>query len=447
MPAKGRHIRDFFIADRFYLSAAICILVFLAAQFVPELFAPARISFFMLLFLFLMDVSLVFFVRNELHAHRIVNEKLSNGDENIVNISILNPYPFDVKLKLIDELPEQFQERNFNLKTTIDANEKKNIAYSLRPTERGVCNFGNLNIYISTLIGLAIRRYSVPANMDVSVYPSFLHLRNQQLQSGITNMQGAGNRRIRKIGQSMEFEQIKEYVGGDDIRTINWKATARKGSMMTNHFKDEKSQQVYCILDKGRLMKMPFQGLSLLDHAINSILLLQSVCLQKEDKVGLISFSNKLDTVIAAEKKSGQSQKIMQALYKEQTDFKEADFELLYLQLRRRIKQRSLIILYSNFETLSACKRQMTYLKSIAKFHVLVVILFKNMELEAVTQAEVHTVQDIYVKTIAEKYSFEKKLIAKELRNNGILTILTSPQELSTNSINKYLEIKAKQIV
>ena len=216
---------------------------------------------------------------------------------------------------------------------------------------------------------------------------------------------------------------------------------------MTNHYIDEKSQQVYCVLDKGRLMKMPFEGLSLLDYAINSILLLQSVCLQKEDKVGLISFSNTRDSIIPAEKKAGQSQLIMQALYREQTDFKESDFEMLYLQLRRSVKQRSLVLLYSNFETLSSCKRQMTYLKSMAKFHVLVVILFKNTELEAVANADVDNLHDIYVKTIAEKYSFEKRLIVKELRNNGILTILSSPQELSANSINKYLEIKAKQIV
>ena len=137
----------------------------------------------------------------------------------------------------------------------------------------------------------------------------------------------------------------------------------------------------------------------------------------------------------------------MQALYKESTEFKEADFEMLYLQIRQRIKQRSLILLYSNFETLSACKRQMTYLKSIAKFHVLVVVFFKNTELEAVSNLDVDNVHDIYIKTIAEKYSFEKKLIVKELRNNGILTILSTPEELSTNSINKYLEIKAKQIV
>ncbi len=447
MQASGRHIKDFFVTNRLYLAAAVCIVFFIISHFIPELLLPARVFFYTILLLFIIDIALIFFLRNSLTAHRIVNDKLSNSDENLINISLLNPYPFDVKIKVIDELPEQFQERDFSVEEKVSALQKKNIAYTVRPTERGAYNFGNINVFVSSLIGLAVRRFVVPASTDVGVYPSFLHLRNQQLRSTIANVQGSGNKRIRRIGQSMEFEQIKEYVGGDDIRTINWKATARKGSLMTNHYIDEKSQQVYCILDKGRLMKMPFNGLSLLDYAINSILLLQSVCLQKQDKVGLISFSKSIDTIIPAERKSGQSQLIMQALYKESTEFKEADFEMLYLQIRQRIKQRSLILLYSNFETLSACKRQMTYLKSIAKFHVLVVVFFKNTELEAVSNLDVDNVHDIYIKTIAEKYSFEKKLIVKELRNNGILTILSTPEELSTNSINKYLEIKAKQIV
>jgi uncharacterized protein (DUF58 family) len=88
----------------------------------------------------------------------------------------------------------------------------------------------------------------------------------------------------------MEFEQIKEYVSGDDIRTLNWKASARKGGLMINNFMEEKSQQVYCIIDKGRLMKMPFDGLTLLDYAINTCLVLSNVCLRKQDRVGVITF-------------------------------------------------------------------------------------------------------------------------------------------------------------
>jgi uncharacterized protein (DUF58 family) len=289
-----------------------------------------------------------------------------------------------------------------------------------------------------------MRRSIIEAPSMVAVYPSFMQLRKYELLSN-TAMLEHGNKRMRKIGHSMEFEQIKEYVSGDDIRTINWKATARKSSFMVNNYTDERSQQVYCIIDKGRLMKMPFAGLSLLDHAINSTLVLSNICLQKQDKVGLITFSNKIGAVLAADRRPIQRENILQLLYNQNTAFLESDFEMLYLQTRNRIKQRSLLILFTNFESLSGLKRQLPYLRSIAKYHLLLVVFFENTELKQLSTINADNVEEVYVKTIAEKFAFEKRLIVKELSNYGILSILTSPEKLTVNTVNKYLELKTRQ--
>ena len=256
-----------------------------------------------------------------------------------------------------------------------------------------------------------------------------------------------GSKRMRKIGQSMEFEQIKDYAGGDDIRTINWKATARKGTLMVNNYTDEKSQQVYCIIDKGRLMKMPFYGLSLLDYAINATLALTNICLQKQDKIGMISFSNKMGSVIAADRKPIQRENIMQALYRESTAYLESDYEMLYMQIRNKIKQRSLLILFTNFESLNGLQRQLSYLRSIAKHHLLLVVFFENTELTKLSQAKARNIEDVYIKTIADKLAFEKRLVVKELLKYGILSIISSPKNLTVNTINKYLELKSKQVL
>jgi uncharacterized protein (DUF58 family) len=279
----------------------------------------------------------------------------------------------------------------------------------------------------------------------VSVYPSFMQLRKFQLLSQTTIQTEHGSKRMRKIGHSMEFEQIKEYVRGDDIRTINWKATARRQSMMVNNFSDEKSQQVYCIIDKGRLMKMPFGDLSLLDYAINSSLVLSNVCLQKQDRVGLITFANKMGTMLAADRKPIQKANILQLLYNEETAFLESDYEMLYLQLRSRVKQRSLLVLFTNFESMSGLKRQLPYLRSIAKHHLLLLVFFENTSLATVAAGTAATVEEVYAKTIAEKFAYEKRLIVKELLKYGILSILTAPEKLTMNAINKYLELKARQ--
>ena len=291
-----------------------------------------------------------------------------------------------------------------------------------------------------------MRRHIIEATSMVTVYPSFMQLRKYELLSNTATLEH-GNKRMRKIGHSMEFEQIKEYVSGDDIRTINWKATARKSSFMVNNYTDERSQQVYCIIDKGRLMKMPFAGLSLLDHAINSTLVLSNICLQKQDKVGLITFSNKIGAVLAADRRPVQRENILQLLYNQNTAFLESDFEMLYMQTRNRIKQRSLLILFTNFESLSGLKRQLPYLRSIAKYHLLLVVFFENTELKQLSSIDADNVEEVYVKTIAEKFAFEKRLIVKELSNYGILSILTSPEKLTVNTVNKYLELKTRQAI
>jgi uncharacterized protein (DUF58 family) len=376
-----------------------------------------------------------------------VASRLSNGEENLVEINLRNRNRFKLHIKVIDELPFQLQERNFSIKRLLAGGEEAVLKYSIHPVQRGAYEFGNIVLFLCSVAGLVMRRQNITAVKTVSVYPSFTQLRSQQIVSHTATNNDTGNQRKRKIGQSMEFEQIKDYVTGDDIRTINWKATARKGLLMVNNYVDEKSQQVFCLVDKGRLMKMPFKGLSLLDYAINAVLALSNVCLQKQDKIGLITFSNKLATLIPAERKLVQRENILQALYKEQTAFLESDYEMLYMQIRNKIKQRSLLILFTNFESVSGLRRQLPYLRSIAKHHLLLVVFFENSELNTLSHEEAISVDDVYVKTIAEKFVFEKKLIVKELQKYGILSMLTTPEDLTVNSINKYLEVKARQAV
>jgi uncharacterized protein (DUF58 family) len=216
---------------------------------------------------------------------------------------------------------------------------------------------------------------------------------------------------------------------------------------MVNSYTDEKSQQVYCIVDKGRLMKMPFQGLTLLDHAINASLVMCNVALHKQDKFGLMTFSNKAGSMLAADRKPVQLEEVLQLLYNQQTAFLESDFELLYTRIRATIKQRSLIILFTNFESLAGMQRQMQYLKRIAKYHLLLVVFFENTELKQVSRQEVKDIEDLYVKTIAGKYMHEKQLIVKELQHAGILSILSAPENVTVNTINKYIEIKTRQAI
>ncbi len=402
----------------------------------------------LVLFSFLgLDLLILYLTKTGIEAERITPEKLSNGDLNPINIQVKNHYTFPILIKIIDEIPFQFQVRDFKIVKTVKASEHKEFGYELRPTERGEYHFGFLNIYVSSPLRLISRRFVFGKDQMVPTYPSYIQLRKYDLLAFSNNLYQYGIKKIRRIGHTMEFEQIKEYVQGDDLRTLNWKATAKKNALMVNQFQDEKSQSVYMAIDKGRVMQMPFDGLSLLDYAINSTLVLSNVILKKQDKAGLFAFSKKVENRVFAERRGSQMQKILETLYNIKTDFFESDYSRLYVDIKKNINQRSLIILYTNFETMDGLNRQLPYLKGIAKSHLLVVVFFQNTELNSIINKKTDTIQEVYDKVIAEKFMFEKRLIANELKKYGIHSVLTQPENLTLDAINKYLEIKSRGIL
>jgi uncharacterized protein (DUF58 family) len=439
-------LKNTYLESRFFLAVTLLVVAYILAYMFPGLFVIVNTLFFVFTGLVIFDLILLFRQKG-IEASRNLPEKLSNGDDNPIHISVKNKYPFKVELLLIDELPFQYQKRDFEISTTLNLQQKKNIQYTLRPLQRGEYHFGNLNIYVTSPIKLAARRFQFGNNAMVPNYPSFLQLRKYMLLAFSNKIFESGLKKIRRIGHTMEFEQIKDYVIGDDIRNINWKATAKRNQLMVNQYQDEKSQPIYSVIDTGRVMKMPFEGLSLLDYAINATLVISNVAIKKQDKAGMFTFSRKVENKVLAERRPSQMNKILETLYNITTDFAESDFSRLYVDVKRSISQRSLLLLYTNFETLDALHRQLPYLQTMAKNHLLVVIFFENTELDKLTKKEAKNTREIFEKTIAEKFIYEKKLIVNELLKHGIQSILTTPENLTVNTINKYLEIKARGLL
>jgi len=427
---------------------ALSISVFTLAYNFPILLVAGQTILASTFLWFLLSSSYLFYQKNLLIVNRLLPDILSLGDQNKVRLKFKSNYPFPLKVVIIDELPYQFQERNFKISMEIESKGAKNIDYELVPKQRGEYEFGNLQVFVSFPFSFAERRFEIKLSQVVKVYPSIISMKIYQLKvlTRISRLEGA--KKIRRLGQSYEFEQIKNYVEGDDFRYINWKATSRAtGSLKINQFEDEKSQAVYNLIDKSRNMKMPFNGLSLLDYSINSSLVIANTALLKSDKAGLVSFAEKVESGIKAENKPGQLNKILNALYKENQGLHEANFELLYQFVNQSIKQRSLLFLYTNFETTHNLHRNLPALQRLNKRHVLVVIIFLNSEILELSKNAPKNLEGIYNEVIAEKFIYQKSLIAKELKSYGIKTILTRPEDLTLSTVNKYLEIKSMGLI
>ena len=434
----------FFLNNRFFYILGGIAFFFVIGFFAPVFFVIAQVLLFMLVFLTLVDVFLLYGLKNGVLANRILPERLSNGDANTISLRLENAYAFLVHLRLIEELPYQFQKRDFYFQQTLEKSAQKKLNYQLTPKTRGVYLFGNINVYASTRLFLVAKKYTLAKEKSLKCYPSFLKLNEFQVNVANNNTVSYGSKKVRKIGNSLEFEQIKEYVSGDDIRTLNWKATAKRNHFMVNQYVEEKSQSVYAIIDKGRAMQMTFEGLTLLDYAVNATLAISNIVIRKQDKAGMLTFSKQIEDMVVAERRNSQMTLISEALYNVKTDFAESDFSSLYSRIKRKITHRSLLILFSNFETIDGLQRQLPYLRALAKNHLVLVVFFKNTELAQLTEKEASSIQEVYDTIIAEKFMFEKKRIVNELRKYGIHAVLTSPKDLTGNTIDNYLNFKAR---
>ncbi len=436
--------RSVFLTRRWYITLSTLAAFFVISHFLPALLLATQLAFYAFMLATLVEVSLLYRRKNGLIGVRELPERFSNGDENPVTIRVQSGYEFNVFIEVIDEVPPQFQLRNARFKQQLNPNQQATISYSLRPTERGDYNFGHVNVLVSSALGLVQRLYKTAKPTNVPVYPSFLQMQSFEIMAASNRLHQIGVKKIRRIGQATEFERIKEYVVGDDPRTVNWRATARRGELMVNQYQDERAQPLYCVIDAGRVMEMPFEGLSLLDYSINASLVIGNVALKKHDKVGMIQFSHQVEPVLKATGGIKQLGQLMRRLYALKTGFLETDYERLYSAIRHNVKQRSLLLLFTNFESMSALKRQLPYLKALARIHLLVVIFFENTELTSVASIPSDSVEAVYIRTIASQFMLQKQEIVMELRKHGIQSVLTPPEQLSVNTLNKYLELKAR---
>lgn len=435
-----------FIRTRFYIIVAAICLVLAAGYWWTPLFVAGKVLVALLAVAVAAD-AVALWHRRGIMASRECSSRFSNGDENEVRLHIAGTYRFPVRLDVIDEIPHVFQRRDILFHMPLEAGGEGTVVYRLRPTERGVYSFGQIRVFAYTVLGLLMRRYTCDEPLDVKVYPSYLMLNRYELMAMSNNLTELGIKRIRRAGNNTEFEQIKDYVQGDDYRTINWKASARRHQLMVNVYTDERSQQVFSVIDKGRVMQQAFNGMTLLDYSINAAPMLSYVATRKEDKAGIVTFADEFETYIPADKHQGHMQNILEGLYAQETTFGESDYSSLCVNVNRLITKRSLLVLYTNFSGLNALNRQLPYLQQLNSRHRLLVVFFADAELDEFTRERPLDTEEYYQHVIAEKMAYEKRLIVNTLRQQGIQALLTTPDNLSIDVLNRYLEMKNRNLI
>ncbi len=440
-------IKNLFVTTRFFSVMGGLTAAMMLSYGFPFLLPFVKTGIILFLVICLIDVVLLFNRSVGVSVQRETTPVLSLGDDNPVHLSFANRSGLYLRIEVIDEIPEQFQLRNFTFTLLLPALGQHLHTYYLRPLTRGEYAFGRIHLYLRSPIGIVRRRISHEQQASVPVYPSIIQMKKYELSTLARTAMENGVKKVRRIGHSYEFEHIKQYLRGDDYRSINWKATGRRAQLMVNQYEDERSQPVYCIIDKSRVMHMPFNGLSLFDYAVNASLVISNIVLGKQDKAGLITFAERPRTLLKANRSKTQLKKILEALYKEKEGAVEANYESMYMAVRKLVSSRSLLFLYTNFESTYALQRVLPQLRKLNSQHLLVIVFFENTEITVNTASDAGTLEDIYTQITAEHYKLTKIQLTQQLKQFGIFSMLTKPENLTVNTINKYLELKSRGMI
>lgn len=382
-----------------------------------------------------------------LTVSRYHHRKLPINDESVVELTVANETAVALRVQVRDEVPVEFRQRRQDrvLAVGLKPHGAVTLRYPVKPTYRGEYTFGNVNLRWGSVYGLFQRQSAYPIETTAKVYPNLLEIRQYQALARQGHTIHTGIRLLRHLGESGEFEQLRDYLPDDDYRRIDWKATARYGRPITTEFSPERSQNIILLVDTGRQMRSRPLGAARttrLDLVINAVLLFSYVAISRRDRVGVLTFDDTVQRYLPPQTGMGQFYRVVETLHDVQAGMSEVNYgrALRYVQIQQQ--SRSLIVLLTDPAGPEAARGLVHQLGAFYPRHLpLCVTLSDPMVLQTAQRAPYST-EAIYQRAVAEQIMDERQLWLDQLRQQGVVTLDVPAYQLTAQVINKYLELK-----
>lgn len=381
--------------------------------------------------------------REAFDAERIGENRLSIYENEKILIRLHNRCSFKLNIEMKDDVPDRY----FNIvqevvKKSIAPHESGIFEYTVVPQKRGAYSFENINIRLLGRLGLIKKVFIVQKAREYRVYPNLKNLRKYHMAVCSNRQYKNGLKNLRMIGAGTSFESLREYNYGDEYRKINWKATAREGKPIINQYEPERDQHVYALIDTGRSMSYKAGGICKLDMAVNTSLVLSDIANQNGDKSGLMAFNTEVQNFIAPGKGASHRNKMMDALYHIESTNYTSNYEEAFFYLKRNEKHRSIIFLFTDFDSTEEAEEIIGILHMIAKSNIVIVMLIKNEALEKIAASKASTEIEAFDRAVAMELLTDRKKIISRLNKAGIMCIESEPENIEINTINRYIKIK-----
>ena len=385
--------------------------------------------------------------RKGYRVRRLMPEPFSLGEREEVRIVSENAAAAGLHARIADHAPDDLKPQPREVEGMFDHNGRVELAYNTSSPRRGAYRFGAVDLQVWRRDGWWRRQLRLQLQREVAVFPNVVAIKRIQLtlRRGLRAMSGL--RRAKPPGASTAFAGLRDYVRGDDIRRVSWTATARRDHPVVVELEAERGQQVMIAIDCGRLMTAPAGDLDKLDHAVNAALMLAWVAQAFGDRVGLMTFDDRVTNFIKPERGPTQLRRITEALYAIRPDYVEPDFGHALTHLALRVGRRSMIVILTDLQDPEASKELVAHALRLAARHLVLVVAMSDPAVLSARHAPITTSSRAYEWAAAEEFMASRRESFELLRRGGVLGLDVVAGNLSPALVERYLELKERALL
>lgn len=380
-------------------------------------------------------------------VERLVSDVLSVGSRNPVTLRVENRAQTAVRVELVDTPPEPCRTTGLPARMKVPAGRAREVTYHLWPGRRGRGQFGELYLRFRSRLGLWTLADTRPIRTDVKIYPDIQAVHRYELLARRNRLSEEGLKLWRLRGRGGEFERLREYRREDEVRHVDWKATAKVQKLISREFTVERNQNVVFLLDCGRSMVNEAEGVSHLDRGLNSAVTLSYIALSQGDNVSFMAFSHRVERMVGPVRGKGAVQKIIRAAYDLEPRYEASDYSLAIEELLRRQRKRALVVLVTHALDEHNLLALAEYVRPLTGRHVLLLALLEDVGLTSLAARSPGTDLEAFRAAAAGEILAAQARLVRRLRDWGVLVVETTPGELSAVVINKYLDVKARHLL
>jgi uncharacterized protein (DUF58 family) len=434
----------FVFTGRFIILVALG-LVLLSFGWVSRAMLYATIGYDLFLIVLVVIDYMITEKAGDFRFRREVEDRFAMGADNPIEVRVTNNSDRKVTFIIKDEYPTQMELLNpREAMLSVNPGRQRKWQYSLLPTARGNYDFGNTIVRFQSRMGLIWKQLIYPTARNVKVYPDIREAKKNELYAHRNRRPEPGLRRMRVRGQGREFESMREFVIGDEIRHISWPSTARRGKLITRQYTIERSQNVVVLLDTGRLMTARIGKLSKLDHAINATLSIAYVAASGGDNVGLVVFSRKVINYLPPRRGHDQLNQVMEALYNIEAQMIEPSYARAFNFFSANCHRRSLVIILTDLVDRDASAELLAHTSRLIPRHLPLIVTVGDTDLRELIRTRPQNPADVYRQSVAEEILRQREEALSRIRHAGGLALDVPAGRLSLELVNKYLEVKER---